>query len=456
MAKNDVHHPREVLVELRDERFGISLFGDGREAADVGEEHRHLSPRAAELRAGGILQQLLVDVLRHVSAEETFDFPLLTVLDEVLIGGAGEQRDRHTCHGLDHRQPETALERVEAVPPPSATNQQRRAQRARERQQRGGETDENRAGERRRDRRAPGRRTDEQPLQHVVRHRRVQLDAGHCSFAAERRLEDVDEPRGGEADKDDLVLELRGIDHRRRAVQDLILRHDQMSGLVRLVRTITALEDGGRPVVDQHRELAVLAAPIEAVVDLDQRHRTIANAERGPVGGDLIGADAGGEQRRGNADRRHVLRVGRDEGRHPPGGTVGIERHVVVAESARAVGQLLKRRNDQGTPEDPRAEPVRRRFPMRRRDRLLSLGPRVDGVGEQDHVSGFGHRGGQGGIRFLAAPDRSSIAADPERDVALLFPEPHVDRDDLRGTAREIVDQAGGRNARPRPASESR
>jgi hypothetical protein len=57
-----VHHAREVLVQLRDDVLGRATFGDGGEAANVGEQHRHRAPLAAEPREGGVLEELGVDV----------------------------------------------------------------------------------------------------------------------------------------------------------------------------------------------------------------------------------------------------------------------------------------------------------------------------------------------------------------------------------------------------------
>ena len=71
-----------------------SPFSDTRrEAADVGEQHRHLPALAAEPRQLGIRDQLLVDVLRHVLAEQPLHLPLLAAFDEVLIAHAAEQRE---------------------------------------------------------------------------------------------------------------------------------------------------------------------------------------------------------------------------------------------------------------------------------------------------------------------------------------------------------------------------
>ena len=101
VTENYFHHLREVFVQLPDDGLGFSLFGDVREPADVGEEHRHLAADAAELGPFGMREQFSVDVLRHVSAEQFPDFSFLAILDEILISGAGEERDRAGAERLD-------------------------------------------------------------------------------------------------------------------------------------------------------------------------------------------------------------------------------------------------------------------------------------------------------------------------------------------------------------------
>ena len=85
---------REVLVEDGDDLFGLPFFRHGREPADVGEEHRHLAPLAAEPREIRIGDELLVDVLGDVLAEQPLHLPLLAPFEEVLIADAAEQRQR--------------------------------------------------------------------------------------------------------------------------------------------------------------------------------------------------------------------------------------------------------------------------------------------------------------------------------------------------------------------------
>ena len=84
VLEDHLHHPREVLIQLPDDVFGRALLGQRREAAHVGEEHRHV--RAARRRAprATVWPQLLVDVLRHVAREQPLDLPLLAPFDEVL------------------------------------------------------------------------------------------------------------------------------------------------------------------------------------------------------------------------------------------------------------------------------------------------------------------------------------------------------------------------------------
>ena len=64
---------------------GCAALGHGREAADVGEEHRHLAALAAEPRQRRVRHQLVVDVLRDVLAEQLLHLPLLAPFDEVLV-----------------------------------------------------------------------------------------------------------------------------------------------------------------------------------------------------------------------------------------------------------------------------------------------------------------------------------------------------------------------------------
>ena len=94
-------------------RFRVALLGDRGEAADVGEQHRHVAALAPELGQLGVRDELVVDVLRHVSAEQSLHFPLLAILDEILIGGAGKQRDGAGRERLDHVQPRSAPERAQ-------------------------------------------------------------------------------------------------------------------------------------------------------------------------------------------------------------------------------------------------------------------------------------------------------------------------------------------------------
>ena len=83
MPEHHLDHPGEVLVQLRDERFGVAFLGDGGESADVREQHRHLAPLAAELRELGMFDQLVIDVARDVSAEQRLQTPLLASFDEI-------------------------------------------------------------------------------------------------------------------------------------------------------------------------------------------------------------------------------------------------------------------------------------------------------------------------------------------------------------------------------------
>ena len=95
---------------------GWPRLGDRREAADVREEHGHLAPLPAEPRQLGIRDQLLVDVLRHVLAEQLLHLPLLAPFDEILVADAAEQRERRGEHRLRQVQPVAAGEQPRRRP----------------------------------------------------------------------------------------------------------------------------------------------------------------------------------------------------------------------------------------------------------------------------------------------------------------------------------------------------
>ena len=104
------HHRGEVLIELRDDRFGLAALGDGGEAADVGEQHGHMAAIAAEARVLRVVHELLVDVLRDVAREETLHATLLAAFHRVLIGDAAEGGDRDGNQRVDHRRPRPSSE----------------------------------------------------------------------------------------------------------------------------------------------------------------------------------------------------------------------------------------------------------------------------------------------------------------------------------------------------------
>ena len=95
---------------------GCALLGDGRESADVGEEHRHLAALPAKPRELGIGDELLVDVLGDVLAEQLLHLPLLAPLEEVLIADAAEQRQRRRERRLRQVDPVAAGEQPRARP----------------------------------------------------------------------------------------------------------------------------------------------------------------------------------------------------------------------------------------------------------------------------------------------------------------------------------------------------
>ena len=93
-------HAREQLIQLGDDVFRRALFRHRREAANVGEQHRHVAARAAERGERRIRDELLVDVLRDVAREQLLDLALLAPFDEVLPGEiADDTRTRAPASG---------------------------------------------------------------------------------------------------------------------------------------------------------------------------------------------------------------------------------------------------------------------------------------------------------------------------------------------------------------------
>ena len=94
--------------------------------------------------------ELRVHVPGDVSTEQPADFPLLGVLDEVAVGGAGEERDRGRENRLRHHQPETAVEGQERRARPRGDERHGAERRDREGQGGGHQAGDERTSERRR------------------------------------------------------------------------------------------------------------------------------------------------------------------------------------------------------------------------------------------------------------------------------------------------------------------
>ena len=153
--------------------------------------------RPPSCASSGFVDQLLVDVLRHVSAEQPLDLPLLAILDEVAVGGAAEQRERHRQHRLRHgsatgparnalqREPGPARRAPASVPRSAAANGRNAASRP--------TTTATRTTVAMPPARVAAGRMNRFG-QDAVGDAGVQLDAGH-RLRAERRLEHVHQAR---------------------------------------------------------------------------------------------------------------------------------------------------------------------------------------------------------------------------------------------------------------------
>ena len=153
----------------------------------MSEKSTVISRRWPPSRASaGIRDELLVDVLRDVLAEQLLHLPLLAPLDEVLIADAAEQRERRGEHRLRQVQPVAAGEQPRGDPAHSAATRTRPSPRS---------PTTPAAASRPGRRRAPAPTTvrdadaarlglaDEAVRQDVVGDRGVDLDARHLAVA---------------------------------------------------------------------------------------------------------------------------------------------------------------------------------------------------------------------------------------------------------------------------------
>ena len=122
-AKHHFDHAREILVELRDQRFGIAPLGDRGEAAHVREQHAHRPPLPAQLGELGVLEHLIEHVLWHVAREQPLDLSLFATLDEVLPREPAYAGESHGHERCDERQPVTYAKAARpAAPTPAPVN----------------------------------------------------------------------------------------------------------------------------------------------------------------------------------------------------------------------------------------------------------------------------------------------------------------------------------------------
>ncbi len=187
--------------------------------------------------------------------------------------------------------------------------------------------------------------------------------------------------------------------------------------------------------------------------DRDERDAPIADRDRGTLERDFLGAIASADERRRNAERRHVAIALADERRHAARRAVRIEREKIVAE-ARDRGRQRRVRQRHDRPFfDRRAQAIRRRLPLL----LFQLGvveSGIDGIREHDDVAGLGDRLGQIAIGLFTG-DLAALGELVLR-LALGLGEGDVDGDRLRPSAADVLDQHRLERARPRPAADVR
>jgi hypothetical protein len=127
VREHDLDHAREVLVELRDEGFGIAALGHRREPAHVREQHAHRPAPAAKLGQLRVGEHLIEDVLRHVAREELRDLPLVAALDEILPRQAPDRGDRSTEEAGHERHPRAGAEGLDGRGADAGEREDRRA-----------------------------------------------------------------------------------------------------------------------------------------------------------------------------------------------------------------------------------------------------------------------------------------------------------------------------------------
>ena len=450
MLEEHVHHSREVLVELLDDLLRLPLLRERGEAADVGEQHRHLAPLPAQLRARRVGHQLVEDVLRDVAREQPLHLPLLAALDEVLVRHAAERRQRERQGGFDDRQPRAAAERRHgAARPPSRRR---------------------RPWPRVPARRRSGRSPPPPPAAHSSDSSRPAHAGAGFRKRPDSRLSmtlawicmpgilpsengtDIRSYRPGAVVPTTTIASLKraGIDQRLLSRLDLLLRVEEIVERVVGVRRAAGLAvQHPAGVADEHPAARVPRVVVAREIGVDERHRRRAQVQRRAVRLHAGRRDVPDDERGRDRERRDELARPADERHRATHRAVRILHDEVVRERAAGLRQVAERRRHDRTALDPvvEAEGLRHRELGLRR--AAGLGRHVHDVHD---VAGARGRFDQRAVRLLAGP---RLVADRDRPAVGLAEDDVVD-DDLRRPPREVVDQRRVDHARPGPAADQR
>ena len=101
--KDDAGHGREETVDQVDQshRIAPELLGNRREAADIGEQQRHVAHLPAQLKAVGILGQLFDHGRRQILRKRTTHLLLLLLFTHVVHESQEHVEDEGTDQGIE-------------------------------------------------------------------------------------------------------------------------------------------------------------------------------------------------------------------------------------------------------------------------------------------------------------------------------------------------------------------
>src|SRR3954470_5716331 len=284
--------------------------------------------------------ELFEDVLRDVPAKQLLDQPLLIVLDEISIGGAGKKHERDGRERLDGIEPHASFERENGDRRPRGRRQRRPTGGDGERKQRSHEAHENGDAGSGRDAPPRGCRGDKSVREQTVGNAGVELNPRHQP-ATHGRLEHVNQPGAGQPDEHDLVLEDGGVDERPLSREQLVLRHQQVSRFERRIWTRARRLNRG-PIINEHRPL-IVNVPSACRISNTNRYKRdapISNPNGGSVQRHLVGTESASTQRSRNTKRRQVAAARTNERCDATRDAVFVESEKVVSESRGCVAQL--------------------------------------------------------------------------------------------------------------------